>query len=145
VPVWRAWYFWGTLQPDGIGVDSAGAKPRAPPSQWRSPPAPYARCAKPRSRPTEAAMTPAAGDWPDGRSASEAPDGLVIRYRLHCTAFWVDVRLLEINGRWIASADTPDGPSLGCGLTDFEALWQVLEPFAGAVGELMASLPPEDQ
>lgn len=103
MPVWRAWYFWGTLQHDGIGVDSAGAKPRAPPSQWRSPPAPYARSAEHRSRPTEAVTTPAAGGWADGRSGSEVADGLVIRYRLHCTTFWVDVRLLEVNGRWIAS------------------------------------------
>ena len=66
-------------------------------------------------------------------------------YRLHCSAFWVDVRVLEVNGRWIASADTPDGPSLGCGLTDFEALWGALEPFAGAVDELLASLPLEDK
>jgi hypothetical protein len=35
--------------------------------------------------------------------------------RLTCSAFSVDVRLLEINGRWIASADTSDGPSLGLG------------------------------
>ena len=30
--------------------------------------------------------------------------------RLTCSVFWVDVRLREINGRWIASADTPDVP-----------------------------------
>src|SRR5919106_4976704 len=39
----------------------------------------------------------------------------MIRLRLRCSAFWVDVRLREINGRWIASADTLDGPSLGLG------------------------------
>ena len=47
------------------------------------------------------------------------------------------------NGRWIASADTPDGPSLGCGTDAFEALWQALEPFEGVVGELLASLPAD--
>ena len=68
-------------------------------------------------------------------------DAEVQTFRLLCSAFWVDVRLLEVNGRWIASADTPDGPSLGCGTDAFEALWQALEPFEGVVGELLASLP----
>lgn len=68
-------------------------------------------------------------------------DGLVVRYRLYTTAYWVDVRLLEVNGRCIASADTFDGPTLGCGTDAFEALWQALEPFDGVVGELLASLP----
>lgn len=68
------------------------------------------------------------------------PDAGEQRYRLLCSAFWVDVRLL-VNGRWIASADTPDGPSLGCGTDTFEALWQALGPFEGVVGELLASLP----
>ena len=75
--------------------------------------------------------------------AARPNDGLVMRYRLHTTAFWVDVRLLEVNGRWIASADTPDGPSLGCGTDAFEALWQALEPFESVVGELLASLPAD--
>ncbi|HEX6127627.1 MAG TPA: hypothetical protein VF071_01245 [Candidatus Limnocylindria bacterium] len=35
--------------------------------------------------------------------------------RLTCEAFYVDVRVREINGRFIASADTPDGPTLGVG------------------------------
>jgi hypothetical protein len=35
--------------------------------------------------------------------------------RLRCSSFGVDVRLRELNGRWIASADTHDGPSLGLG------------------------------
>jgi hypothetical protein len=39
----------------------------------------------------------------------------VITLRLTCAVFWVDVRLQEINGRWIASAGTPHGPSLGLG------------------------------
>ena len=70
-------------------------------------------------------------------------DAGVQRYRLLCSAFWVDVRLLEVNGRWIGSADTPDGPSLGCGTDAFEALWQALEPFESVVGELLASLPAD--
>jgi hypothetical protein len=87
--------------------------------------------------------------WLVGRSGAvqDGPvqDGPVQCFRLRCSAFWVDVRLLEINGRWVASADTPNGPSLGCGLTDFEALWRALEPFASAVDELLASFPLEDQ
>lgn len=61
--------------------------------------------------------------------------------RLTCSAFWVDVRLLEINGRWIASADTPDGPSLGLGERAIEAIENALEPFDGIVEELMATVP----
>ena len=64
-------------------------------------------------------------------------------YRLQCESFWVDVRLLEMNGRWIASADTADGPTLGCGTVAFAALWQALAPFEGDVGDLLASLPAD--
>ena len=70
-------------------------------------------------------------------------DAEVQQYRLHCEGFWVDVRLLEVNGRWIASADTVDGPTLGCGTDAFAALWQALEPFDGVVGDLLASLPAD--
>jgi hypothetical protein len=42
--------------------------------------------------------------------------------------------------RWIASADTPDGPSLGLGLSAVEAIEATLEPFEGIVDELLASL-----
>ena len=65
----------------------------------------------------------------------------VITLRLTCSVFWVDVRLREINGRWIASADTPDGPSLGLGRDAREAIEQALQPFAAIVDELLASLP----
>jgi hypothetical protein len=61
--------------------------------------------------------------------------------RLQCSTFWVDVRLREMNGRWIASADTAGGPSLGLGLGALEAIEAALEPFEGIVDELMASLP----
>ncbi len=33
--------------------------------------------------------------------------------QLSCATCSVDVRLTHIDGRWLASADTPDGPSLG--------------------------------
>lgn len=65
----------------------------------------------------------------------------MILLRLHGSTFWVDVRLLEINGRWIASADTPDGPSLGLGKGAIEAVERALEPFGGIIDELLASLP----
>ena len=64
-------------------------------------------------------------------------------HRLSCDAFSVEVRLLEVNGRWIASADTDDGPSLGCGTTAFDALWRALAPFEGVIGDLLASMPSE--
>jgi hypothetical protein len=68
-------------------------------------------------------------------------DGAVQNFRLQCSTFWVDVRLLEVNGRWIASADTVNGPTLGCGITSFAAMWDALEPFDGIIDELLASLP----
>ena len=65
----------------------------------------------------------------------------MISLRLTCSATCVDVRLLEINGRWIASADTPEGPSLGLGKGAIEAVEHALEPFEGIVGDLLESLP----
>ena len=62
--------------------------------------------------------------------------------RLTGSAFWVDVRLVEINGRWIASADTPDGPSLGLGDEPMPAIEGALEPYHGIADELLASLRP---
>jgi hypothetical protein len=64
----------------------------------------------------------------------------MITLRLTCSIFWVDVRLLEINGRWIASADTPDGPSLGLGESSIEAIEMALQPFDGIVEDLLASV-----
>ena len=65
----------------------------------------------------------------------------MISLRLSCSTCRVDVRLLEINGRWIASADTLSGPSLGVGKGAIEAVEHALEPFEPLVDELMASLP----
>ena len=65
----------------------------------------------------------------------------MIVMRLTCSPFWVDVRLREINGRWIASADTPDGPSLGLGERAIDAIGAALVPFEGIVDELLASVP----
>lgn len=64
------------------------------------------------------------------------------RLRLTCHAFYVDLRLSRLNGRWLASADTPDGPSLGWGVTAREALRAALEPFDGMIAELLAATVP---
>ena len=61
--------------------------------------------------------------------------------RLTSSVFWIDVRLREINGRWIASADTPEGPSLGLGDVALDAIAQALAPFDGIVDELLSSIP----
>jgi hypothetical protein len=67
-------------------------------------------------------------------------DGNVVKcMRLRCSDFWVDVCLLEVNGRWIASAARPEGPTLGCGFSSLEALWQALAPFSDVIGDLLAS------
>jgi hypothetical protein len=60
--------------------------------------------------------------------------------RLRCTDFWVDVCLLEVNGRWIASADARNGRTLGTGTSSLEALWGALEPYDDVIGELIASI-----
>jgi hypothetical protein len=65
----------------------------------------------------------------------------MIVLRLRCSAFWVDLRMREINGRWIASADTSDGPSLGLGEGAIDAVEAALEPFEGIVDDLLGSLP----
>jgi hypothetical protein len=66
----------------------------------------------------------------------------VQNFRLSCATFFVETRCLRIKGRWIASADTPNGPSLGYGTTGFAAMWMALEPYEDAVQELLASVPP---
>lgn len=60
--------------------------------------------------------------------------------RLTCATFYVDMRVREIGGKWIASADTPDGPSLGLAMSAIEAIAAALDPFEGVVDELLASL-----
>ena len=63
--------------------------------------------------------------------------------RLVCPEFWADVRVAHIRGRWIASADTPEGPSLGLGRYPIEALAGALEPFDGYLEDLLATVPAE--
>ena len=79
-------------------------------------------------------------------------DGLVVQcggvhygsvvqcYRLRSSQRWVDVCLLEVNGRWIATADVPEGRTLGTGDSSLEALWAALDPFHEVIGELLASM-----
>lgn len=64
-------------------------------------------------------------------------------FRLHYQHVWVDVRLYEVDGRWLASADTPDGPSLRTGWTPLAALTEALEPFDGVIPELLKTAPPD--
>jgi hypothetical protein len=61
--------------------------------------------------------------------------------RLHHGNLYVTVRLYQVNGRWLASADTPDGPTLRTGLTPLDALTEALEPFDGAIDELLDTAP----
>jgi len=61
--------------------------------------------------------------------------------RLHHRSFYVDVRLYEMNGRWLASVDTPDGPTLRTGWTARSALTEALEPFDGIIDELLSTAP----
>ena len=64
-------------------------------------------------------------------------------HRLSCQTFWVDVRVACINDRWIASADTPHGPSLGLAFTPRRALRLALEPFEGVIEELLGTAPSD--
>ncbi len=43
--------------------------------------------------------------------------------------FWVDVRLREFGGRWLAVADLADTPKVGSGVTPAEALRDALAVF----------------
>ena len=52
-------------------------------------------------------------------------------FRLRGPGFWVDVRLYQLNGRWLASADSPGGPTLRTGYSPLAALTEALEPFEG--------------
>lgn len=65
----------------------------------------------------------------------------MVTLRLTCEAFYVDVRVRELNGRFVASADTPHGPTLGIGWEAVEAITNALAPFDGLIDELLESLP----
>jgi hypothetical protein len=77
-----------------------------------------------------------------------SPAGSTASYRIRelhlaCAAFYVDARLVRLSRRWIASADTHDGPSLGYGDTAFAALWMALAPFDGVIDELLTTVPDD--
>jgi hypothetical protein len=63
--------------------------------------------------------------------------------RLYCEFFWVDARLSRQNGSWIASVDSPDGPTLAAAHTALSALVEAIEPFEGMRMELLHSAPPD--
>jgi hypothetical protein len=63
--------------------------------------------------------------------------------RLYCEFFWVDARVSRQNGKWIASVDSPDGPTLAAGHTALSALAEALGPFEGMRLELLDSSPPD--
>jgi hypothetical protein len=67
--------------------------------------------------------------------------GTMQTLRLSCSWFWVDIRLKGIDGRWVASADLPNGPSIGVGTTPREAIVASLDGFEGEIDELLASAP----
>ncbi len=60
-------------------------------------------------------------------------------HRLRCRLFWVDVRVRRFGDRWIASAETPDGPTLGTAGSRPAAVRAALEPFADIRDELLGS------
>jgi hypothetical protein len=61
--------------------------------------------------------------------------------RLELATIRVDVRLQRINRRWLASTDTPQGPTLGCGKDALSALYLALDPFQPAIDPLLDTLP----
>ena len=67
----------------------------------------------------------------------------VREFRLRGPGFWVDVRLYQLNGRWLASADAPGGPTLRTGYSPLAALTEALEPFDGAIDLLLESAPAD--
>jgi hypothetical protein len=68
---------------------------------------------------------------------------VVVKMRLYCPEFCVDMRVTEFDGAWLASADTPDGPTLGRGRSALSAAINALEPFDGYVEDLIRTAPPE--
>jgi len=65
------------------------------------------------------------------------------QFRLRAPGFWVDVRLYQLNGRWLASADAPEGPTLRTGHSPVAALTEALEPFEGIIDQLLESAPAD--
>ncbi len=49
--------------------------------------------------------------------------------------FWIDVRIREFEGCWLAVADLADTPEIGLGETPAEALRDALAPFGTTLVE----------
>jgi len=67
--------------------------------------------------------------------------GTLRKLRLESATVHVDVRLLRINRRWLASADGPEGPTLGCSSDGLAALYLAVDAFQPAIDPLLDSLP----
>jgi hypothetical protein len=52
--------------------------------------------------------------------------------------FWIDVRLREFDGRWLAVADLADTPELGMGMTPSEALQSALNRLGPTLARQLA-------
>jgi hypothetical protein len=50
---------------------------------------------------------------------------------------------MGLNNRWIAVADTPEGPTLGLAWTPHQALLRALEPFEGVIEDLLQTAPED--
>jgi hypothetical protein len=61
-------------------------------------------------------------------------------FHLRYDGLTVEARILRANGKYVASVDTCDGPTLGCGGSALAALWSALEPYDHIIGELLSSL-----
>jgi hypothetical protein len=66
--------------------------------------------------------------------------GFLRTLRLELETIPIDVRLLRINRRWLASTDTPQGPTLGCAKDALAALYLALDPFQPAIEPLLDRL-----
>jgi hypothetical protein len=67
----------------------------------------------------------------------------VREFRLYSAGVWVDVRLYQLRGRWLASATAPDGPTVRTGASPLAALTEALEPFGRAIDQLLESAPAD--
>ncbi len=56
--------------------------------------------------------------------------------------FWVDVRLREFDGRWLAVADRADDPDVGTGTGPREALLEALVALGPRVAQEMVAAAP---
>ncbi len=61
--------------------------------------------------------------------------------RLVCRESCADVRVAQIRGRSVASADTPNGPSLVLGRYPMQAQAHAFEPIDRHLDDLLATVP----